>query len=65
MKYFEKNANLEEWVEDRSDALSKIDSPKIKIIKNIASEKWKKNWEQLKDLVARKYKTLKKSITGE
>lgn len=65
MKYFEKTADLEGWIEDRSDALSKIDSPKIKIIQNIAKEKWKKNWEQLKDLVVRKYKTLKKSITGE
>jgi hypothetical protein len=65
MKYFEKNADLEEWIEDRSDDLSKIDSPKIKIIQSIAGEKWKKNWEKLKDLVARKYSTLKKSITGE
>ncbi len=65
MKYFEKTADLEEWIEDRSDALSKIDSPKIKIIESIAKEKWKKNWEKLKDLVARKYKTLKKSIIGE
>lgn len=62
MKYFEKTADLEEWIEDRSDELSKIDSPKVKIIRSIAKEKWKKNWEQLKDLVTRKYKTLKKSI---
>ncbi len=65
MKYFEKIANLEEWVEDRSEDLSKIDSPKIKIIRTIAGEKWKKNWEQLKDLVARKYSSLKKSIKGD
>jgi hypothetical protein len=65
MKYFEKIANLEEWIEDRSDALSQIDSPKIKIIKSIAKEKWKKNWEDLKDLVARKYNTLKKAIKGD
>jgi hypothetical protein len=65
MKYFEKTADLEEWIEDRSDALSKIDSPKVKIIQSIAKEKWKKNWEQLKDLVARKYKTLKESIIGD
>ena len=65
MKYFEKTADLEEWIEDRSDALSKIDSPKIKIIKSIAKEKWKKNWEQLKDLVTSKYKSLKKTIIGE
>ncbi len=65
MKYFEKIANLEEWVEDRSDALSKIDSPKIKVIQSMAGEKWKKNWEKLKDLVGRKFSNLKKSITGE
>ena len=65
MKYFEKNANLEEWVEDRSEDLSKLNSPKIKLVQSIAKEKWKKNWEKLKDLVASKYNTLKKSITGE
>jgi hypothetical protein len=65
MKYFEKTADLEEWIEDRSDDLSKIDSPKVKIIQSIAKEKWKKNWEQLKDLVARKYSILKKSIKGD
>lgn len=65
MKYFEKIADLEEWIEDRSDELSKIDSPKIKIIESIAKEKWKKNWEKLKDLVGRKFSNLKKSITGE
>jgi hypothetical protein len=65
MKYFEKNANLEEWVEDRSKDLSKLDSPKVKLVQSIAKEKWKKNWENLKKLVATKYNTLKKSITGE
>lgn len=65
MKYFEKIADLEEWVEDRSKALSEIDSPKIKIIQSISKEKWRKNWKQLKDLVARKYSTLVKSIKGE
>jgi hypothetical protein len=65
MKYFEKIADLEKWIEDRSDVLSKIDSPKVKIIESIAKEKWGKNWEQLKDLVARKYNALKKSIIGE
>lgn len=65
MKYFEKNANLEGWIEDRSDDLSKLDSPKVKLVQSIAKEKWKKNWEKLKDLVANKYNTLKKSITGE
>ena len=65
MKYFEKIADLEEWVEDRSKALSEIDSQKIKIIQSISKEKWRKNWKQLKDLVARKYSTLVKSIKGE
>jgi len=65
MKYFEKNANLEKWIEDRSDDLSKLNSPKIKLLQSIPKGKWKKNWEQLKDLLASKYNALKKSIKGD
>jgi len=62
MKYFEKNADLKEWVEDKSDVLDKIHSPKIKLLQSIAKEEWTKRIKKLKDLVIRKYNTLKDAI---
>jgi hypothetical protein len=65
MKYFEKIADVKEWMEEKAEEISKLDNPKVKLVQGIVKEKWKKDWKQLKKFLANKYNTLKNAITGD